>query len=882
MYARQQMEGAAVRSRRSIEKRQPKARAAAFAALLGTTAMIAATLALVPAASAAEPGCAGLPAAEAHNAEARRLEQGSQFLPDCRAFELVSQPYQPGPQFGKYYDGYPPVEVPGELTPQVPVEMPMVQFGAFTAADGEAALFAGVQPNSESGGYETNLALRTATGWNGENLESYSRTKNEFLCVGVGYAGFSANMEQIVWWDGEGGTEGENNRIPTYGPNCGHAVFGPGQLKPEVPVPLEAGGLFLRDTSNGVFTLLNPVPASAPEYNPFLDAVSADGSHAVFQSRQQLAEGAPNAEAYSAGTSDIIGSRCRDELGNVYVWSGGTNRLLTVLPEGEAVRGTLAGGHAPKFCGDVPNESASFTHALSTHGERILFYAGGGFEDLGYTTNAHVAAGAPYIEGDLYLREHPGAEESTAGECTSAEQKTEAAKACTVQIDVPQAGAPVGAKSGGGQFQWANAETTRILFTDEEKLLAGATAEAGKPDLYEYDLERPEGERLTDLTANVAEPADVLGVSGASEDGSYVYFAAKGVLAGNEDSHGAKAVAGEANLYVRHGGSITFIATLNASEGDQCDWTTYCLTSRVSANGKYIAFDSIERLTGYDNRPTHPESCERLTGTADSPCIEAFRYAVEGGAESEGELTCATCNPSGAPPAAELGGWAVIEQPNRNKQGGGRMDINDAVSNVGQVFFETMEPLAGEEVDTNKTWDVYEYDGGEGVAAQDHLISTGKDGLPSYFVNATADGKNVFFLTDQKLLAADTAGQMELYDARAGGGFASQDETVVPEPCKSLEGCRSPLSEPPAAVSVASAELHGSGNLQPPAEQKQGEHGKQVTKSKPFTRRQKLRRALKRCSKRFRRSRHRRRVCERRARRRYGAKSRHGRHGGAR
>ena len=54
----------------------------------------------------------------------------------------------------------------------------------------------------------------------------------------------------------------------------------------------------------------------------------------------------------------------------------------------------------------------------------------------------------------------------------------------------------------------------------------------GTGDLYEYDLEKPEGEALTDLTPteNPGE-ARVQGVLGASDDGNYLYFVASGALA---------------------------------------------------------------------------------------------------------------------------------------------------------------------------------------------------------------------------------------------------------------------------------------------------------------------------------------------------------------
>ena len=555
----------------------------------------------------------------------------------------------------------------------------------------------------------------------------------------------------------------------------------------------------------------------------------------------------------------------------MYVWSAGVVHLLTVLPGGESVRGTLAGARPyPRGCAELYPQSAPFTRSVSVDGERMLFYAGGGFEFTAYS----IKPNAPYIHGGLYLREHPGAEESAQHECTAAEQASEPEKACTLQIDVPEAGAPSGAKAGEGQFQWANAETTKIFFTDEEPLVSGSTAEGGKPDLYEYDLEKPEDERLTDLTVNAAEPADVLGVAGASEDGSYVYFVAKGVLSGGqENSHNAKALAGEANLYLRHGRTTTFIATLNAAGGDQCDWTAYCLTARVSSNGAFIAFDSIDSLTGYDNHPVRPEACRYSTEVPGAPCMQTFRYAAAGGAH--GELTCASCNPSGTPPASEFA-WSVIQQTANTIGGGGdlTMQATHAVSDAGQVFFDTMEELVP--TDENKTWDVYQYDGGEGSGAQLHLISSGASGLPSYFIDATPDGSNVFFVTAQSLLRADTRDDYDLYDARVGGGFAAQNEAIARPPCEGVEGCRSPLTEPPAEFSVASATLSGPGNLVSKPEQPAVKEPAKP-KTKQLTRKQRLERALGACAKRYRHKPKGRRRCERQARARYGAKANHAR-----
>ena len=173
--------------------------------------------------------------------------------------------------------------------------------------------------------------------------------------------------------------------------------------------------------------------------------------------------------------------------------------------------------------------------------------------------------------------------------------------------------------------------------------------------------------------------------------------------------------------------------------------------------------------------------------------------------------------------------------------------------------------------DENSTCDVYEYSGGEGSRAHFHLISSGKSEYPSELMDVSADGSNAFFVTDQSLLRADTRNGYDIYDARIGGGFASQSAAIQPQPCEAVEACRSPLTEPPADFSAASAALVGAGNLavtpqQPAAEQ----HGVKKSVRTPM-RKQQLERALKACKKRYAHKPKGRHGCERRATMRYGA-----------
>lgn len=890
--------------------------------VLATMAALFAVLATSVAPASASEGCEN---------EARRVEQGSTFLPDCRAYELVSLPSMPPPSYRLYVEGTPPLSPDGFSQFEGPFVLPVVQSTVSAAGDGNAVLYQGSEPNSQGTGNRNNLSRRGADGWAGENIEP-PQSRRGFLCGVTGYIGASENLDEVTWIDGKTEDEGGAHESIEV---CGHD-----EPRLAAGEPEESGNLFLRDTATGSFQLVNVTPPGTKSYQPWFDAISAEGSHVIFNSRTQLTADAPP-------DPGVVGCQTEnprvdpDEFGNVYLWSAGTVHLLTVLPNGTAVRGTLAGAH-PFVCDAIPVESAEATHALSNDGERALFYAGGGFEIHGELGDYKPRPEAPYIDGGLYLREHPGAEQSAlngSGACT------EPQKGCTLQIDVPEGGP---GSSGGGQFQWANVETTRIFFTDEEKLTSDSTAQAGAPDLYEYDLEKPQGQRLTDVTANASESADVLGVSGVSEDGSYVYFVAQGDLTGAQQNsqggtafapvqgsgtlggvakgsgdissgsnqvtglsvtsgefhvgqeiegqgilyattitactpncaaptaltiskkmqnegtveltgrgsnqitgvsatagafHAGMAISGSgisggtwitevsagtltlsrgvtadgtqalsataANLYLRHAGTTTFVAALT-TEMDRCNWTAYCLTARVSPDGAYLAFDSFTRLTGYDNDPVQPNACSDLTIAAYTPCPQTFRYAAADG--SHGELTCASCKPSGARPESEFA-WSVIAQPSRELGASYIVQLSNNVTDSGEVFFQTAERLSP--ADENGTTDVYEYAGGEGSGAQLHLISSGQSAQPSYFMNATPDGSNVLFVTDQSLLHADTGANYVMYDARVDGGFRSQSEPVQPPLCDSAEGCLPPLSEPPAEFLAASVTLESTGNLAP-------------------------------------------------------------------
>ena len=123
--------------------------------------------------------------------------------------------------------------------------------------------------------------------------------------------------------------------------------------------------------------------------------------------------------------------------------------------------------------------------------------------------------------------------------------------------------------------------------------------------------------------------------------------------------------------------------------------------------------------------------------------------------------------------------------------------------------------------DTNgRVEDVYESEpNGLGSCARAQgcvtLISPGTGSVDSNFLSmggeGEGEGSNVFFTTREELVPIDSDELLDVYDARVGGGFASETETTRPE-CQG-EACQ-PSPSPPAETTPASAAFHGAGNLE--------------------------------------------------------------------
>jgi hypothetical protein len=462
--------------------------------------------------------------------------------------------------------------------------------------------------------------------------------------------------------------------------------------------------------------------------------------------------------AYPIGASTDFSHVFFAAHGNLYEWGEGQLQLVGLIPTSGT---SCTGAECTPAAAVGGGGSQSWNlHAISADGSRVVFASGANVYDrLNGTTTVEV----------------------------SASQRT------------PSVGSAQYA-----HYQDASVDGSHVLFTSEGLLTNDAVPGSGE-NLYDYDVETG---RLADLTA--ANDVGFQEVVGISEDASHVYFLAEGVLtpSSQRNENGEHAEAGKPNLYLWNSGKTTFI--FHGAE------FPIAYPARVTPDGAHLAFNSVASPTGYDNTVSGGGSCGRLSGSPQlgPQCTETFLYAA-----AANRLICASCNPSGARPIGptDLGdtGGAGTNFPYRPR---------NLTADGSRVFFTSRDALLPGA--TNGLWNVYEWEAEGSGSCQSsadnsgclYLISSGSGASNSYFADASASGNDVFFETATSLVGQDEDSYEDLYDARVGGGFASQDKPVVAPACTSLEGCRSPLSEPPAQLSVASAELHGSGNLVTPPE----------------------------------------------------------------
>lgn len=388
----------------------------------------------------------------------------------------------------------------------------------------------------------------------------------------------------------------------------------------------------------------------------------------------------------------------------------------------------------------------------------------------------------------------------------------------------------------GSRIYWSEDFGARRLFV---RLDGAATMQistgtstfwAARPDGLQALYTEGGALKLFDLDAEASTSlaTGATGVMGASEDLSRVYFVSTDDLADGAE-------AGRQNVYLYQRGSSTrFVATLSGSDvmadvSNPIAIGRRLHVSRVTDDGGSVVFMSRAALTGADN-------IDIASGKADA---QVYRYEAE-----SGELDCVSCNPTGARPlgAEEIGRQSKGTGYHYSGRISGWEFQNHAPRNLSEdgerVFFDSPDRLVL--ADTNGVRDVYQWqEPGSGECTEAALtynpraggcvtlVSDGQGATASEFVDASTDGKDVFFLTGQSLVSWDP-GLIDLYDARTGGGFPAP-----PTPPAACEGevCQDAVVPPPAPP-FSSQTFKGPGNPAPAVEKKQKKKKRQKAKQR--------------------------------------------------
>jgi hypothetical protein len=492
----------------------------------------------------------------------------------------------------------------------------------------------------------------------------------------------------------------------------------------------------------------------------------------------------------------------------LYLWKAGHLSPISQLPDDEG------GMLVPGLLG---SEKASVRHAVSDDGSRVFWSTG------------NIGAGGIHLSG-LYVRD------------TVTEETT---RLDVVQPGIIEEGEPLPA------FQSASSDGTVVFFTDSQRLTADASP-TGR-DLYRCEILSNAPDQgcaeLTDLSATDSN-AELRGLIPATgENGDTAYFIANGVLDTGSNPEGDHAVGGEPNLYYWHEGEgARFIARL--AQGDSPDWGeeqnetprwyVRLLSAAGSPDGRYFAFMSQRSLTGEENE-------DASTG---EPVERVFQYDAE-----RDRLACVSCNPTGASPRGQQGLSRNIDKqrlwegasvsaalPQTIASAGQQLDRYAVyqprtVLNNGRVFFHAYGDLVPG--DSNRNWDVYQYEPfgmgscdaastGPAISRSDEgclsLISSGTAEKESSFIDSSASGDDVFFLTLGRLSALDKDTVLDVYDARVGGVAAS----VMPASECAGADCRLNTVQPSHSAPAAET-FRGPGNAKkrcPRGRHKVQRHGK--------------------------------------------------------
>ncbi len=285
------------------------------------------------------------------------------------------------------------------------------------------------------------------------------------------------------------------------------------------------------------------------------------------------------------------------------------------------------------------------------------------------------------------------------------------------------------------------------------------------------------------------------------------------MLCGVANDQGQSARSNANNLYVferdasHPAGRIAFVAALGSLDTEV--WATPARRANVTPDGRFLVFTSAAPLTA---------DAAGDGGAAQ----QVYRYDAQTGELVRVSIGAHGFNDNGNGDVAS-GHSSDANIVELGHESGARRD--PTMSDDGAyVFFDSpvgLTPQALNDVSIDKAGElaqnVYEWHEG-----QVHLISDGRDTAVSgdhfpedssssatRLLGSDSTGANVFFETADRLVGQDTDTQVDVYDARIGGGFPY----TPPSASCAGEACHGTPESAPSLGSPVSAAFSGPGNV---------------------------------------------------------------------
>jgi hypothetical protein len=746
------------------------------------------------------------------------------FLPDCRAYELVSPPYKEGGV----------VAIGGPAAVSADGTRVIVGVGGTFAGAGNYWWQQNRSPNFNA--YEF---ARTETGWAATVLTPPATTFPHSALMAADGNGLGTTL-----WGAATNTLTLNEDIYSRDGSGSFALVGPGsgpEVRDENLSPgdeLEFAGAS-RDLTHSIFTVdaFNTIDLGGHKGHSNLWPGDTTGKETPNEKSPSLYEYAY--QGHPDGEPMLVGVRNEAPLGS--------NTEANLISECGTELGSGEGGSA--------------YNAVSETGNAVFFTA----LHAGLSEQCSLP-----VANELYAR-------VDATQTVAISEPSE--KDCEVCHVLT-------AERKDATFEGASADGTKAYFLTEQELLPGqAGMNLYEYDFNgpKASAEHPEG-KISLISGGSNDPK-VQGVVRVSENGERVYFVAKGKLAPKNAEEQEPEEEAD-NLYVyepdpAHLGTYHTVfvaklltpaeeAALGAEEEGEAQLVkegaekaaTAALEEALSEGASFG--EAIERagdteqerrreLEGTlgpggtlavdrsvwqaaDERPVQatPDgrflvflTSARLAAGDETKVPQLFKYDAEGE-----RLTRVSIGSGGT--FARNGNVATFSQapqiPKQNFGGRDRPTSAEsalAVSSDGQrVAFESSARLVPQ-VESAGSPNVYEY-----RAGNVYLVSDGKDTTSTEnsatvrLFGADASGQDIFFLSADALVPQAGDAQVGLYDAREGGGFPVP--ALIPG-CAG-ETCRGATGAAPSQQLLGSTSQAGGGNLPPPVESKPATKPKAVVK----------------------------------------------------